>query len=436
MMASFVTHTLQETGEAPDAVPVAFIYADYKEFRQQSSVTLLSAITRQLATKNPATMAALYLDDEVPRLDFAEHVDLLQHGSQHVDRFIVVVDAIDEIPGMEETGDADVRYELLHTLAQLDYVSLFCTSRPHIDAALYFSRFSEVSIEARDVDLRIFLEQTLSTSRRLQAFFSKDHTLREEIVTTITQKSSGMFLMARLQAEEVKTILSVRQVRVVLGRLSSKLDDMYEKTLARIDDQPDVQAKLGLRAILWVAHAKRPLTLSEFVHAMSLEADDKALDETSLIDVSTILETCGGLLQVQPASLTNVRNGPIFRIFREDVVGFVHYTTQEYLDNAADHTASHCDIANTSLTYLCLQDFRDKGPRQLEHSRARDIYPFLAYAASFWPAHAELAGEGLRKELIAMLISPTSAHLSKNWLHFALQAHPIPLYKGLREFCN
>ncbi|KAF2675921.1 hypothetical protein K458DRAFT_323448, partial [Lentithecium fluviatile CBS 122367] len=301
IMASFVVNTLRLDAEA---APVAFVYADYKDHLQQSSVNLLSAITRQLAMQNPAIMEAAFsqyrkrLADNysASSLTFAEYFGLLQHVSAKIDRIFVIVDAVDEIPETVENRDTNVRYELLHTLTQLDCVSLLCTSRPHVDASLYIPTFSTLTIEAKDEDVRNFLEETLSTSRRLKSIFSHDTSLKEEVVAKIIQKASGMFLMARLQAEEVKTALSVRQVRMLLGKLSGRLADVYKKTMDRISDQPGVEGKLGLRALSWVAYVKRPLTVSEFVHALSLETDDDTLDETSLIDIPIILGTCGGLL--------------------------------------------------------------------------------------------------------------------------------------------
>ena len=432
IMASIVINALRNDKETA-ATPVGFIYADYKDHRHQSLDNLLSAITRQLAMQEPQILEIALSkyqdrvsesqDDEVPRLTVAEHLEILHEASKYVDRYFVVVDAVDEILGTDEIGDTDVRSELLNHLAQLGYLSVFCTSRPHIDGSVHFHAFSELTIEANAGDLRKFLKETISTSRRLKSFISIEKGLEKEIVETITKKASGMFLMARLQVEEVKTALSVRQVRVVLGKLSGKLADMYKTTLKRITDQPEAEAELALRAITWTAYVKRPLTMSEFVHAMSLEADDTSLDGSSLIDMNIILETCGGLLQLQPASQDlEIGNGPFIS---DQTVGFVHYTLQEYMDSSANQTEAHCDIANASLAYLCLQTFQEKGPGG--HPNARQEYPFLAYAAPFWPAHAEKAGNELLKGFIEMLISPSIPNLSKNWLRFALREQFGPL---------
>jgi len=135
--------------------------------------------------------------------------------------------------------------------------------------------------------------------------------------------------------------------------------------------------------ICTVAHTKRPLTISEFVQALSIEDGDRFLDISGVIDISIILEACAGLLRLQPASSNLEINGP-FQI--EETVQFVHYTMQEYIfENQPDQfLPSHCDIAKTSLTYLCFKSFKIGASRYDCKSHGEYIFrqnhTFLAYA--------------------------------------------------------
>ncbi|KAF2242113.1 hypothetical protein BU26DRAFT_378226, partial [Trematosphaeria pertusa] len=305
-MACVVINALREPDNSLSTQPVAFIYADHKERLQQGLTNLLSSIIRQLAWQNAAILDVIvpkYREHTSPAspaspspLTLAEYREILQDIPKCANRVFIVIDALDEIPDAEEEG-IDCRFELLDTLAQLDCASLFCTSRPHINGSLYFTSFSEVVIEATDADLRAFLEAKLNRSRRLSGFLSKDKPLGDEIVQTITRKASGMFLLARLQIEQIMTALSIRQVRSILDKLSSRLSDMYEMTIERIQSQSDVEAALGMRAVSWVASIKRPLSVSEFIHAMSVEENDRSLPDSSLMDIHAILGASGGLLQ-------------------------------------------------------------------------------------------------------------------------------------------
>jgi ankyrin repeat protein len=435
-MASLVVDTLREEN---NSICTAFVYADYTESFQQTALSFLSCITRQLTTQYPDFMklATKRFKDQIkryrlqeadwlntPTLSFDECFKLLQDFSAYDTHVFIIVDAVDEIRGIDEKSSTDIRFKLFQALAKLKYVSLFCTCRPNISASFFFDLFAEIHIEASDADLRTFLEARVTASRRLSDFISKSRTLQEEIVGTITKKASGMFLLARLQLDQLVSAITVRQVRQMLDKLSSQLFDMYDHTLQRIKQQSHVEAKLGIRAISWVAHTKRPMTISEFVQALSIENGDRSLDSSGVIDISIILEACAGLLHLQPASSDLEINGPFQK---EETVQFVHYTTQEYiLENQPDqYLSSHCDIANTCLTYLCFESFKMGASRYDYKSNCacvfRQTHPFLAYAAVFWPLHASISTSSLRYDLIKVLISPRFPWLSRNWLQFALR---------------
>jgi hypothetical protein len=430
VMASLVINVLQQ-----EKKNVVFIYAEYKAQYQHTTLGYLSCITRQLASQNTAILelaTSLYQTqnansslEQTPPLTFAGHMKLLHECSSLVGHVFIILDAVDEIPGIDERHGSDTRFELLQALAKLDYASVFCTCRPHISGTLHLEAFAEINVEATDADLRTFLEAKISASRRLSSFVSRDRALKEEIVKTITRKASGMFLLARLQLDQIVTAITIRQVRQMLDRLSSRLSDMYHHTLQRIREQSDAEAALGIRAISWIAHIERPLTVSEFGQALSIEDGDQSIDDSGIVDIAIILEACAGLLYLQPASAEAGPNGPCRD---EETVHFVHYTMQEYW--AENHTdllaSSHSDIANTCLTYLCLDNFRKGTTRRYYESNhtnsSSKSEPFLAYAAAFWPAHASHVEETLRYDLVKILVSPRLPWLSRTWLQFALRS--------------
>lgn len=423
-MSSMVIDNLRGSAAATSPL-TAFIYADYKDHLQQSALSFLSSITRQFAAQDPRVLElaksrynlkkASSTSDDVLPLTFNEQVALLKEISTQIHRFFLVVDAVDELPGVDERTCEDVRCELLEALSKLDCASLFFTSRPHITSNMYFPEASQIKIEASDADLRVFLEAKIDASKRLATFVSKDRRLKEEIVQGITAKASGMFLLARLQLEQVMMAIAPRQARTMLEKLSNKLSDVYHQTMDRIRHQPNAEAAIGLRAISWVARVRRPLTVSEFVQALSIEIDDQVLDESCLVDINIILEACAGLVHLQAASSdADLSNGPFFN---EDTLHFTHHTMQEYLiEQHADMlSSSDSDIANTSLAYLCFKTFRSGVPSQRSN-------PFLAYAAAFWPAHAACVRDELRYDLITMLTSSRYPALSRNWLQYALRS--------------
>ncbi|KAF1977420.1 hypothetical protein BU23DRAFT_372625, partial [Bimuria novae-zelandiae CBS 107.79] len=182
-MASLVIKTLQHSD-----IPVVFIFADYKDHSMHTSLDLLSSITRQLAMHCPAVIDLVYPKYE----NQLAHSTAEDNAATRLHRLYVVIDALDEIPSTEESRGSDVRTELMSALVQLDYVSIFCTTRPHIDSSLYFQSPLQLHIEAKDSDLRLFLEARMSSASRLSRILSKDRYLKEDIITTITKKASGM----------------------------------------------------------------------------------------------------------------------------------------------------------------------------------------------------------------------------------------------------
>ncbi|KAF1956811.1 hypothetical protein CC80DRAFT_504610 [Byssothecium circinans] len=428
-MSSLVIDTLRKPTTADNGAPVAFVYADFKDHRQLTTLNLISSITRQLAEQNEAIMDKVSKKFEEntarsstdkpapPSLDELMHI--LQDAQTYLDGAYVIIDAIDELQSLETEGIGDVRFELLNMLSSLKKVSLFCTTRPHIDASTYFADYEQISIEATNTDLCTYLDARIASSRRLVGFVSKDRHLKNHIVSSITGKCSGMFLLARLQIEQVMTAISVRCLRSMLDTLSSRLFDMYEETMRRIRKQNNAEALLAIRAISWVATVKRPLTCSELVHALSVESNDQHLDVDSLVDIQIILEASGGLIQLLPQSLDFEISPRRYRseVPKEETVGFVHYTLHECFESLPSTTDVNCDIVDTSLIYLGLEIFHRKS-HQTE-TQILSQYPFVGYAALFWPAHAELAGARLRNDLIKLLVSPTRPWLEYTWLRFA-----------------
>jgi len=81
--------------------------------------------------------------------------------------------------------------------------------------------------------------------------------------------------------------------------LPTDLDKLYEQTLDRIRRLSPEKAEIGLMALLWVAHAKRPLNLRELSEALATpytigsfeigQFDPEAVPEKNII----LASTCG-----------------------------------------------------------------------------------------------------------------------------------------------
>ena len=103
--------------------------------------------------------------------------------------------------------------------------------------------------------------------------------------------------------------------RKALATLPSKLNDAYSHMVARIQNSSR-WCDLGMRVLMWLHLARRPLELDELQHALAVVRDDGhiALEEDEIPAKKRLLDCCLGLVMVDEETLT---------------VRFVHYTLEE-----------------------------------------------------------------------------------------------------------
>jgi len=69
--------------------------------------------------------------------------------------------------------------------------------------------------------------------------------------------------------EALKACPTVGNLRKTLDSLPSKLEDMYELTLQRINAQPEAIVAMARLALMWVSRARRRLTVQELLEAVA-----------------------------------------------------------------------------------------------------------------------------------------------------------------------
>jgi hypothetical protein len=154
------------------------------------------------------------------------------------------------------------------------------------------------------------------------------------------------FLLARLHIESLATKNTIKAVREALKGLPNSLRDSYDVAMQRIESQNDEDRQTARSAIVWVANAKRPLTVSELQTALAIEPYARRVDKENVLDIEIILAVCAGLVIVDE---------------KLSVVRLVHHTTQEYLDSiqAERFPDAQTEITRTLLTFLAFDGFPD-----------------------------------------------------------------------------
>lgn len=125
-------------------------------------------------------------------------------------------------------------------------------------------------------------------------------------------------------------------------KLTSELDDTYSDALLRIVSQDKEDVNMAHQILGWVTYGRRPLTIRELQHALSVEPDQCDLVEEAMIDEHLFIIVCLGLVTVDQTS---------------HELRLIHYTAQKYFENKflEAFTRPHERIASTCLTYLAFK---------------------------------------------------------------------------------
>lgn len=106
----------------------------------------------------------------------------------------------------------------------------------------------------------------------------------------------------------------------------------------------EIKSALTSMPVSWITHARRPLLVGELRHGLAVEYRDdgeglQEFDEDNLLSPGSLVDVCTGLVIIDSTS---------------QIIRLVHYTTQEYFDNARLHLfkGAEIDMSRARLTYL------------------------------------------------------------------------------------
>ncbi|KAJ7586734.1 ankyrin repeat-containing domain protein, partial [Mycena floridula] len=363
VLASIIFDHLKEQSMCRDDVGVVSIYCDYKEQADQSATALVASIIHQIVEHRPCLSDHFVaLQDDFSRrhrrpslddLTRALHLELATYSCVYI-----IVDAFDECS--EVTG---ARSKFLFALRSLPRTArLLITSRDIMSIAQQLSIAEIIEIQARPDELRMYIEQRISSEARLGRLINHDTALQETIVASVTRQVSGMFLLVRLHMDSLTSKHNKKSLLAALSTLPKEIEESYDETLSRIRMQSAEDCALAFRVLSWLTHAQRSLRVRELQHALAVSPETAEMDLEDIVEVNILTSVCAGLVIVDSSS---------------SVIHLVHSTAQEYFERHRESVfhEAHYHIAATCLTYLSF------------NSRSADT-PFLQYAARYWGCHA------------------------------------------------
>ncbi|KAJ7278161.1 ankyrin repeat domain-containing protein [Mycena rebaudengoi] len=383
----------------PNNVGTACAYLNHKEKVLQSPENILAGLWRQLIfgrailSGSPAHTLYHKHHEKGTRPSVDEMHTLLSSEVAGYSKVYFVIDALDEYPEHQ-------RHILLKHLAELmPKVNLLLTSRPHITPEMFFPNTSALEIQATEEDICRYLNAQIQNSFRLSKHVQSRPELRQEIENQIIRNVDGMFLLAKLHIDSLTIKNTVKAVREALENLPKDLEHTYNEAMDRIEAQSQDDRNIARRVLIWIANAKRPLSVAELQEAIAIEPGTKTLDRDGLLDPDIFLSVCAGLVVINLADGT---------------VRFIHYTTQDYMDcvQTTKFPYAQTEIAQGCLTYILDDDFLQLPYLDHELDSLVQEHALLDYSFRYCLVHATGKPELILQEMILAFL----AHAPR-WLH-------------------
>ncbi|EGO29202.1 hypothetical protein SERLADRAFT_456645, partial [Serpula lacrymans var. lacrymans S7.9] len=212
-----------------------------------------------------------------------------------------------------------------------------------------------------------------------------------------------MFLLCRLHVGSLETKITPKEVRNALENLPEEVNSAYDETMDRINKLDEKLRKLALTAIMCVTYALDPLGGKQLQEAVTLSCGGQGISSDDLVDITTILGVCSGLVVVDEEC---------------SVARLIHYTAQDYF---SEYKEWLCSDPQAELTNICLKtlslpppvpDFWGQFSGELSH-----------YAVRNWGDHAR------------GLVEETNGAVIRDFLHCEQNVKRLNSYDSVMHIC-
>ena len=293
------------------------------------------------------------------------------------------------LDGLDELAAPASLLKLAHQLHNQECrVCISSRDIPAIRESL--AQHQELNINATKGDLGAYIRTAFAESEFGKKLLRNSDSY-DNMVRVLVGKANGVFLLAKFYVERLLACTTIKGMRKCLEALPLGLVEAYETSIQRIERSAPGDSELAFRAISWVAHAERLLTMSGLLHGLAVEEDleGEDIDEDNVADPSRLLKVCVGLVTWDRG---------------DDTVRMIHTSAYEVF-RGRNWEAAQEDLARSCILYLSAQSLVsgpcDSWPQLIERIRT---LPFLIYAAAFWAKHAQQC-EAVLAPLIARFLA-------------------------------
>ncbi|KAI1475813.1 hypothetical protein F4774DRAFT_428621 [Daldinia eschscholtzii] len=365
----------------PEAIHLLYFYIGYgdDEQNQQLYKTMLVTFCEQLLDRENARSSDIYGSRTCDEIQ--HKLNGLLAGAQR-DAFIVI-DALDQLPPedrrkllrglnnlVEERKKKKNEFRLAVIISSRDCTG-YKTLREH--------HLLQIHVKPSDNadDIESYLKNKLDSD-----LFEENPTLRERVLHELSNKADGMFLWAKLQAENICRINYEQDVIYTLETLilPGDMPTMYERYATGFEAlkyQP-IEKQIALRTIALLAQTAGSVQKDILFIAL-------ALDTSSGVPNPDLYK----LLHDEPARIVRDCKHLVDINEHLGVFRFCHMSVFEFFRSyrpALDHRR----IAQLCLAHLCLSDFSKESHDDAEwynYGSLRPVlqkHPFLEFASCNW----------------------------------------------------
>ncbi|GLA81291.1 hypothetical protein AtubIFM56815_004934 [Aspergillus tubingensis] len=314
----------------------------------------------------------------------------------------IVIDALDECSSQQRGIIIEALKEIRRQCR--DIVKIFVSSRHETDIAAHFEggEIFEITPTVTEEDISQFIRAEVHSFINKWSKLHEEpipllQRLEEEIIDKLVAGAQGMFLWVRLQLESISDtdrIKDVESIRRAITSFPPTLNKSYEVIYERIQGLGKGPRTVALQSLRWLLCAKRKLSVSEFIAAVS-----KSPMGSTSVSAGSIIDYCCNLIVIDHVA---------------DTFRFAHITVREFLESLFDNSIVEADsiIAQRCLGTYLWGDFSEDG--------------LLEYATQYWPAHVEkLSGSSQRLGIQNLIIEfLTEEEHFEDWIE-CLDERPV-----------
>ncbi|KAJ7577681.1 ankyrin repeat-containing domain protein, partial [Mycena floridula] len=370
MLASTAVDHLQNQLSHP-GVAVACIFFDYNTSSSQSITDIFGSVIRQLlidSSSIPDSLQSLHTSFQSrhsPPTSLRVMAETLRAQIQLYSCVYLVVDALDECP-------VDIRDDFISTIRSLTEsgpLSVLITSRDILTIAQEFTNETRIDVRAHDDDVLSYITYRIEQDKKLKRIVKEDAVLKKDIVTQVTEKAAGMFLLVRLHLDSLASKNNRQALRQALATLPKDIHRSYDETMARIMAQGEDDANLACQVFLWLTYSQKRLTVEELQCAVAISPGMTVMDPDAITDIDILMSVCTGLVIIED-----------------------HWTGQPYFELSGKPLFSdlfaHFHIVAICITCLAFEGLKIEDEDKVDKFFWASNYLLLQYSAQFWGYHA------------------------------------------------